>query len=493
MKSVDRRTFLKTAGLALGGSLAPRFAPSAWAQPIGANDAIRVAVIGVGGKGADHVRHLLATPGARVVAVCDVDPRPLAQVVAELKEKQANVFAATDARRIFERPDVDAVVIATSNHWHALLTVWACQAGKDVYVEKPVSRTVWEGRQMVEAAAKYRRIVQAGTQYRSDSGLPAAIAWIRAGHLGKIQFIHTVCYKLRESIGRRLPWYPDWLDYDLFCGSTPAAPLERERLAYDWHWTWRTGNGELGNNGIHVLDIARRFAGHDALPRRVMSLGGRYVIDDVAETPNTQLTVFDYGAGAPVVFESRGLPAQPGAKHTDHFHGIRDNAFAVICEGGYYAGYTGGAAYDHKDQRIRVFEGDGGADHMGNFLAAVRSRRTDDLAAPIATGHASTTLCHVGNISYRLSRPGRIADARRTLADFPGALRTLEGMRKHLAVHGVDLRRQPLQVGPWLQVDAPNESIAAVEHAGDDGDALARARYLLHEIQRAPYAIPDQV
>ncbi|HTO04782.1 MAG TPA: Gfo/Idh/MocA family oxidoreductase, partial [Opitutus sp.] len=268
--------------LAASATMAARFTPSTWAQAAGSNDAVRVAVIGLNDKGASHVNQLLNLAGVRVVALCDVDPRILAREVEKLKAQQISVFAHTDARRIFERDDVDAVVIATSNHWHALLTVWACQAGKDVYVEKPVSRTIWEGRKMVEAAGKYGRIVQSGTQFRSDTGWPEAIAWLRAGNLGKIRCIHTICYKLRESIGHRLPWYPDWLDYDLYCGPTPMVPLKRERLEYDWHWDWNTGNGELGNNGVHVIDIARRITGQNGLPARVTSVGGHFGVDDVA-------------------------------------------------------------------------------------------------------------------------------------------------------------------------------------------------------------------
>jgi predicted dehydrogenase/AraC-like DNA-binding protein len=280
MNPVDRRSFLRTASVALGAGLATRLTPSTWAKPLGANDDVRVAVIGLRSKGSEHIKQLLDLSGVRIVALCDVDPLVLWREVAKLKEKQINVFAATDAREIFDRSDVDAVVIATSNHWHALLTVWACQAGKDVYVEKPVSHTVWEGRKMVEAADTYKRIVQAGTQYRSDVAIPEAIAYLNEGHVGKMLAAHTTIYKRRESIGKKLPWYPDWLDYDMFCGPTPAVPLERDRIHYDWHWMWRTGNGELGNNGVHVLDIARRFAGHDGLPSRVMSLGGRYLVDD---------------------------------------------------------------------------------------------------------------------------------------------------------------------------------------------------------------------
>lgn len=492
LRSYGRRSFLKSSALAVGAGLAARFTPSTWAQATGSNSAVRVAVIGLNSKGADHIEQLLTIPDTRVVALCDIDPNVLAREVEKLKAKQISVFAATDARAVFARDDVDAVVIATSNHWHALLTVWACQAGKDVYVEKPVSHTLWEGRKMVEAAARYGRVVQAGTQYRSDSGWPEAIAWLRAGHLGRIRCIHTICYKLRASIGRRLPWYPDWLDYDMFCGPTPLVPLQRNRLDYDWHWTWRTGNGELGNNGIHVLDIARRIAGHENLPRRVLSLGGHYGVDDVAETPNAQLAVFDYGDGVPLLFEARGLPAQPGVNYMDNFRSMRGpNGLAVLCEGGYLSGYTGSAAYGNDGKQIQRFSGDGGGGHMMNFLNAVRQRRPADLTAPIAIGHASTSLCHFGNMSHRLGQDAGITAAREAIGAIPDAVVALNDLQRHLGVHGIDLEKTPVTVGPWIQVDGANENVAAVE--GGDEAMLAHARFLLKETQRAPWMIPEKV
>ena len=493
MNALDRRTFLKTGSLAASAGLASRLtSSSAWAQPTGSNGDVRIAVIGVNGKGSTHIGDLLKLTGVRIVALCDVDPKVLAREVEKLKSQQISVFASTDARRVFERDDVDAVIIATSNHWHALLTVWACQAGKDVYVEKPVSRTLWEGRKMVEAAAKYGRVVQSGIQFRSDTGWPEAIEWLKAGHLGKMRSVHTICYKLRESIGRKLPWYPDWLDYNMYCGPTPMVPLTRERLAYDWHWNWHTGNGELGNNGVHVIDIARRVTGQDTLPTRVTSLGGQFGVDDVATTPNAQLAVFDFAGGVPIFFESRGLPAKPGVKYMDAVRGMRGpNGLAVLCEGGYLSGYTGTVAYDNSGKQIQRFSGDGGIGHMTNFLNAVRSRRPQDLAAPIATGHASTSFCHLGNIAHRVGETSDLAAARKSIETMPDVVAALQDMQRHLGVHGIELERAPLTVGPWLKVDAANETFSAVE--GGNDTTLDHAKFLLKEVQRAPWMIPEVV
>ena len=484
---MHRRTFLKTAATALGAGLTSRFAPAAQAQPFGANDAVRVAVAGINNKGADHILELLKLPGVRIAALCDVDPRILAREVGLLTAKNITVFATTDVRRVLERSDVDALVIASPNHWHALQSVWACQAGKDVYVEKPVSHGVWQGRQMVEAAAKYRRIVQAGTQMRSDIAMPQVIAWLREGHLGKIQWVHSLCYKLREPIGRRLPWYPDWLDYDHFCGPAPMAPLVRNKLHYDWHWRWDTGNGDLANIGIHEFDVARWVAGDPGPPRRILSLGGRFLLDDSGQTPNTQLTVFDY-APIPIILENRGLSAKPGVTYLDQVAGVRQGIY-IQCEGGYFAGRYGGWCYDRDGKRVKEFPGDGGAGHLGNFIAAVRSRRSEDLAAPIETGHVSTSTCLFGNISYRLGRPATLDEARRALEGKEPATHALEAMQKHLAVHGVDLQQPRLNLGPWLQIDGAHDEVAAVE--GSDAAALERARYLVHEVERPPYAIPQ--
>jgi len=471
-------------------SLSARLRAAAWPQPNGANDAVRVAVVGLRSKGAGHIRHLLTIPGVRIVALCDVDPSILAREVELMKERHIDVFATTDARKLMSRSDIDAVVIATGTYWHALLTIWACQAGKDVYVEKPVSHTVWEGSMMVRAAARYQRIVQAGTQLRSDPGAAEAVQYIKEGHLGKIQWIHTLCYKLRESIGRKEPWYPDWLDYDLFCGPAPMDPLERNRLHYDWHWMWSTGNGDMADLGIHVLDFARRFGRRDLMPRRSLSLGGRFGVDDVGETPNTQVAVFDCDE-IPIFYESRGLPAKPGVKYVDQLYGLREGGVIVQCEGGYYAGFVGGAAYDRNGRKIRSFQGDNGAGHMANFLTAVRSRRKEDLAAPISTGHESTSICYYGNISYRLGRPAaaNLDQARQALEGFPPAEKILERMGQHLGTAHVDLTQGGLTLGPWLQLETAQNDITRVE-GGEDG-ALERARFLLREVSRPPYVIPD--
>jgi len=491
MNALSRRTFLRKTAAVIGtGMIARAVAIPAWAKPIGANDAVRVAVIGLNNKGGDHVKQLADMPGVRIAALCDVDPRILAAGVSALKVKKIDVFAATDSRRVLERSDVDAVVIAVGDHWHGLLTVWACQAGKDVYIEKPIGRTIWESRKIVEATAKYGRIVQAGTQRRSDPGVEDAVQYIKAGHLGKILSIRTHDYALRTSIGRRVPWYPNWLDYDMYCGPMAMSPLERDQLHYDWRFMWNPGTGDLANLGIHELDMARRFANYDQPPTRVMCVGGRYLNPDVGETPNTLVSVFDYPDAPPLIFELRGLPAKPGVKYMDAYHGMREGV-SVQCEGGYYAGNTGGAVYDNNNRQIKKIPGDGGAGHMANFVAAVRSRRSEDLAAPIGVGFASTSICLYANISYRVGQTAGIERVRASLGGNALALESLDSMQKHLAVHGVDVNKQELTLGPWIQLDREKDGFASIEGASEL--TMERARFLLKETQRPPYVIADQV
>lgn len=491
MRPFSRRSFLKKSALATGvGAAASVLRPSVWAAPAGANDAIRIAIIGLGTKGRQHLKVLSARDDVRVTALCDLDQLALNGAVKSAEAKKVVPFTTTDPREIMVRNDVDAVVVAAGNHWHALLSVWACQAGKDVYCEKPMTHTVWEGRKMIEAAQKYRRIVQVGTQYRSEKGLNEGIKFIHSGQLGKLKHVHAVYYGPRGSIGRRNPWYPTNLDYDLFCGPTPMVPLERDKLHYDWHWSWDTGNGELGNNGVHILDAAMRIVQSDTPARRVLGVGARYVHQDAADTPNSQIAVYDF-PNAPVIYEGRALTAKPGAGYMDAVAGIRVGVIAY-CEGGYLTGLTGSMAYDNTGKLIQKFAGDGGGlTHMSNFLSAIRSRNARELAAPVTIGHVSASICHYGNISLRVGQPAAPATIAQALETMPAAAAITQGMQKHLAVHGIDVDKQPLTLGEWLEVDDAHDTVASV--GSGDQARLERARYLVHEAQRPPYAIPEQV
>ena len=397
MNNYNRRQFLRNSLLTTASlTLLPRVIH---AREIGANDEIRYAVVGFSGRGQDHIKEMHEVQGTRMVALCDVDRNVLERELKKCENKSEKVEGYTDIRKLLANPDIDVVTFATPNHWHSLGAIWAVQAGKDVYVEKPVSHNVWEGRQLVNAARKHGRIVQAGTQCRSSSGIAEAIQWLREGHIGKIIRARGLCYKRRPSIGKvegPQP-IPASIDYDLWCGPAPKEPLMRKRLHYDWHWVWPTGNGDLGNQGIHQMDLCRWILGEPELSPRVWSVGGRLGYVDDGTTPNTLIVFHDYTL-APLIFEVRGLPSEEGSKNMDRYRGV-DIGVVVDCEGGSMLidNYTSATMVDKDGNRLKKFEGS--SSHFANFIAAVRSRKQKELKADILEGHLSSALCHTGNIS----------------------------------------------------------------------------------------------
>ncbi len=475
-RSLTRRRFIKGT-LAAGATL---LLPSS--RVLGANEDIRVAVVGIRNQGRNHIKWFRQMEGVRVVAVCDPDRSLLDRESEEFGIRGERVDTYVDYRKLLEDDSIDAVVTASPNHWHALVTVWGCQAGKDVYVEKPVSHTVWEGRQMVDAARKYDRIVQSGTQRRSDEGLQEAIEYIRQGNLGKMKLVRGICYVRRDSIGKVSgpQAIPKSVDYDLWCGPAPKTPLMRKSLHYDWHWVWPTGDGDFGNNGIHWMDICRWIVDHNQLAPRVLSLGGRFGYDDDGETPNTQLVYYDYQP-VPILFELRGLPASKGASAMDHYRDTRGGV-VVECEGGYF---VGGWAYDKQGKKIKQFARDGGGSHKANFIEAVRSRKRSDLTAEVLEGHLSAALCHMGNISYRV---GQEASREQIIESIQGNAHLEESfarLQEHLLVNHVDLKQTPRVLGPTLQLDPTEEKFT--------GEFSDKANRLLKRSYRRPYVIPDTV
>ena len=352
MNTISRRSFINksvTASFCIAGAASS----SAWGKPVGSNNDIRIAIVGLGGKGRSHAEIFNNIKGVRVVALCDPD-RSRMQKAADMLEGQ-KVDTYVDYRKLIENKDIDAVCTASCNHWHAPVTVWGCQAGKDVYVEKPVSHTVWEGQQMIKAAKKYDRIVQSGMQLRSGRGVAEAFKWLNKGNLGKMILSRGLCYEKRKSIGKvkKPTEIPSYIDYDLWCGPSPHVPLMRKKLHMDWHWIWDTGNGDLGNQGIHQMDMARRAISQDKLPPRVISVGGRFGWDDDGQTANTQLVYYDYKP-VPILFEVTQMPIKKGARYRHHFNGIRCGNI-VHCEGGYFACGEGGGgmAYDNEGKKIK--------------------------------------------------------------------------------------------------------------------------------------------
>ncbi len=453
---------------------------------LGTNGDVRVGVIGIHSMGAQHVKTFRSLPGVRVVALCDVDQNVLNREVAKFAEANEKVRPYKDARHLLDDREVDAVVVATPNHWHALLGIWACQAGKDLYLEKPVSHDIWEGQKLVEAARKYGRIVQAGTQDRSDTGFREAISYLRQGHLGRMLWAHGLWYKERESLGHleTPPPIPSEIDYNLWCGPVEMEPLRRKSLHYDWHWFWNTGNGDMGNLGAHQTDDCRFALGLSGYPRRVLSYGGRFLFDDNAETPNTQIAIFDY-PDCPVIIEIRNLLHSREAKYLDHYRGIRE-ANVIQCENGYFGGGRGGGwMYDNQGKRIKQFPGDGGANHAPNFIEAVRSRRREDLNAEIHEGRTSAALCHMANISYRLAVPVDFQTMEPPL-DHPAVVEAHRNLVSHLILNGINPRNSDLKAGPWLEVDPESEKFRGPKSA--EGNSLFR-----RQKYREPFVVRETV
>ena len=360
-----------------------------------------------------------------------------------------------DIRKLLENNDIDAVSIATPNHWHSLAAIWAIQAGKDVYVEKPVSHNVWEGRQLVNAARKHNRIVQTGTQSRSSTGLIEAMQWLHDGNLGKIKVARGLCYKRRPSIGKTSgpQSTPPTVDYDVWTGPAPMEPLRRAKLHYDWHWVWPTGNGDLGNQGIHEMDVARWALGESQLSPRILSVGGRLGYEDDGTTPNTLIVYHDYPA-APLIFEVRGLPARTGSNKMDQYRGA-SIGIVIDCEHGYMVipSYERVNVFDKDGKQFKTFEGKEG--HYANFIQAVRSRKVSDLHADILQGHLSSALCHTGNISYRLGKQMPPDALREAVRDTPEMSETLGRMQEHLGVNGVNLAKTPRRLGSAFEHGHP--------------------------------------
>jgi predicted dehydrogenase len=397
MSVINRRYFLMSSGLAVASSMVTRAG-----SVNGANNRVRVAVVGLKGRGGEHIRGFLnlSKSNVELAALCDVDESVLNQRLSQVEQKAGKKPAAfTDMRKVLEDKSIDVVSFATPNHWHALGTIWACQAGKDVYVEKPASHNIFEGRKMVEAARKYERIVQHGTQIRSSEAIQEAIQKLRDGVIGDVYMAKGLCYKRRDTIGKaKEEPVPAGVHYDLWTGPAPLRPFTRNRFHYQWHWQWMYGNGDIGNQGVHQLDIARWGLGVK-LPTKVQSMGGHFMFDDDQETPNTQVCAFMYPDEKKLLtFEVR---------HWDTPSEGTDLRVGILFLGS--KGYMEIPTYDE----YRVFLGKDrapgptnrkGGDHFANFVDAVRSRKRENLNAEIEEGHLSTVLAHLANTSHRLGR-----------------------------------------------------------------------------------------
>lgn len=426
-------------------------------EKVAPNDQISVAVIGANGRGGSHIEAFAKAKDTIITHICDTDEQvgyKRCEDAAKLQGGKKPEWVK-DIRKLLEDKSIDAVSVATPNHWHALATIWAVQAGKDVYCEKPVSHNVSEGRRAVQAAAKHGKIVQTGTQSRSNAGIREAVDFIHKGGIGEVKLVRGLCYKRRKSIGEKGNYpVPAYIDYDLWSGPAPVLPVTRPQFHYDWHWQWQYGNGDLGNQGIHQMDVSRWVLDAPQLSDHIFSVGGRLGYEDAGETANTQTIVHQFGEKR-IIFEVRGLETKP----------YQGAAVGLIAYGtkGYVVFpnyYTLAVVYDPDGKEIKKFSGGDDQIHYENFISAVKSRNPDELNASILEGHLSSGLCHTGNISHRLGKPsnlGEVSSFVQGLTRVDEIQETFDRMTAHLVENKVDLKATPLTFGQFLHMDPSTE------------------------------------
>lgn len=455
--TITRRNFLSTTGKMSTGILAagvlsscqPNAVYAPATKVIEANDRINVGVVGVRSRGWGLAEDVMSIDNVHIKAICDVDANILDQRIAEVnKGKNYKPDAYQDMRKMFEDPAIDAVVFATPNHWHALCAIWACQAGKHVYVEKPCCHNVWEGRKMIEAARKYNRVVQVGFQNRSIANVRNAMKFLHDGGIGDVYMARGLCFKGRDPLGivkdgigtgedykyfagnspgkQFSKEYMDRVDYDMWTGPADLLPFSYNRFHYNWHWNWNYGSGDIGNQGPHQFDVARWGLGKNEHPVKVSSSGGYYGKPSDQQTPNTQSACIEYADGKQLVFDVRGLYTN-GESGIDIGNLFLGTEGWMKVNGGTWKTYFGrknepGPSSESKDVEADPMNlaGAGGGGHMGNFFTAVRSGKRSDLNCDIEEGYMSSILPLLANASYRLGQ---------TL-EFDGRTETFKGNRK---------------------------------------------------------------
>jgi len=424
----SRRSFLKkTAAASSAAIVAPTVVNS---KVFGANDRINAAVLGVHGRGKNHISSLMNQKNVEVTMLCDPDLNVLNERQKEFKQTYGHsVSLEQDLRRVIDNKDIDVVSIATPNHWHSLAVIWACQAGKDAYVEKPGSHNIWEGRKMVEAVQKYDRIVQHGVQLRSSPAINQAIKLMREGYIGRVYMSRGLVFRWRGDIGDKgFSPVPDGLDYDLWTGPAPKRPFTRNLVHYNWHWHWDYGNGDVGNQGIHETDLC--MWGLDVgLPTKITSMGGKFLWDDCKEVPEVLTSVYHYPDEDKIIqFEVRPwcTNTEQGATVGNIFYG--DKGILVV------KGYNKFETYMGQNREPGISGDDGAAEasgmdrgasgtdgHFANFIEAVRKHDRSILNGPVETAHLSSGLAHLGNIAYRLGKVLTFNPASETFVNDPEA------------------------------------------------------------------------
>jgi predicted dehydrogenase len=476
-RPTSRRSFLKGSLSVAAGSLLIT-GTKATGDFRGANEAIRIAIAGINGRGGSHMKEFGAMKDVQIAYLVDPDSRLYAAKVKSV-ENQTKTTPKTekDIRRVLDDKNVDAISIATPNHWHALMTIWGCMADMDVYVEKPCSHNIHEGRIAVATARKYNRIVQHGTQSRSGGGWDKVAAVIASGKLGKLLVSRALCYKPRASIGfKEVEPVPPELDFNLWTGPAPETPFHRNLVHYNWHWFWDYGNGDIGNQGVHEMDKARWAIPTATTPKSAISLGGRFGYVDQGQTPNTQIAILDYG-DTQLIFEVRGLKTD---KYMNEMVGNIFHLEAGTIEGTKF--YPKGSDKEAPLPDVEVIRRPGKG-NFGNFIAACRTRKKEDLNADILQAHLSCIPIHLANASYRLGEDVPFNPKTKAFGDNKEAYETLARMEDHLAkTNGIKLDGLNYRLGKQLTFNADSET------TGD-----AKADEILRGTYRKGFEVPERV
>jgi predicted dehydrogenase len=438
---------------------------------IGANERVNVAVCGIKGRGASHIGGHGRQKNVTISHLVDPDSRLFEGRKKFVQSKFKNTpECVQDVRKVLDNKEVDVISIATPNHWHSLMSIWACQAEKDVYVEKPLSHNLFEGRKLVEAAKKYKRIVQHGTQNRSLRKWSDLAKEVASGKNGKLEVALGTCHKRRGSIGfKDTKSPPSELDFDVWTGPAAKEDFHDNLVHYNWHWFWNYGNGDIGNQGVHQMDIARWMIPGAVWPKSVICFGGRFGYKDQAETANTQLAIFDYGESL-LVFDVRGLSGKSNMGISNHVYFDKN------------AKQKNTASHGLKGIKDPLADR-GKVDIFENFIQAVRNRKEEHLDAHVYEGHVSSGLCHLANVSYRLGEKSSFNKKNKSFGSNKKGYEYFERMQEHLKENGLNLKETDYIVGRNLEFDAKTETIK-----GDD-----EANALLSRNYRSPYIVPDKV